>query len=348
MSSNKAVQRYRLLDKCFRDTTREYTSADLLDAVNRGLSELSNPHSIGERQLYADIAYMRSEDGLKAEIDTYRVVRPDENGRNRTFVAYRYHDPKFSIDHMPLTHKQMSYIESAIESFGFISGIPQVAWLQNSVMGVRTKFEINNQPCVRFSGNPFLGGSRANEVYDNFEQLFTAMRNQQSVTVHYCSFEHEPSVFSFHPVYMKQFHEFWYVYGVTTDAPKTIQTLALDRIDRIDPCNDKYIHSDFDPDTYFADIVGVVDTGGEAEDVHVMVYGWAGRYMENCPLHGSQRSKWMEVDGEKVLDVHLHVKINTELISMLMFYGACIKVLSPMSLVEEYRTSLRKAIALNE
>lgn len=347
MPSNKAIRRYRVLNRCLRDVTREYTLLDLLDEVNKDQCELADPHPVSERQLYADIAYMKSVDGLNADIDTFKVVRPDERGHNRSYMAYRYHDPSFSIDNTPLTDKQLSYINSALDSLSLISGIPQVAWLQQSLFGSQQLFEHGRHPFVQFGGNPFYGGTRVDELFKLFEQVFTAVTNKQSIRIGYRCFVKGDCEYNFHPFYFKQYHGFWYVFGVTTEEPDRIQPLAIDRIRSVSPCRDKYVHVDFDPNSYFEDIVGVVDTPEPPVDVHLHIYGWASDYIVNCPLHGSQRSSWIEVDGERVLDVWLKVKLNLELQGDLQYYMDCVKVLEPEKLRVEHTRRIRSAMALN-
>lgn len=347
MSSSKAIQRYRLLDRCFRDTSRDYTLQDLLDEVNRGLSETANPHPVGERQLYTDIAYMRSPDGLDAEIETFKIVRADENGHNRAYTAYRYRDTSFSIDHMPLTTKQVACVKSAIDCLRIVMGMPQLAWIQEAFSGMNQFDSSLFNPCIQLDNNPFLGGTRSFEVYKNFEHIFTAIQNKQVLLVDYCSFQDGPCQYRFHPCYFKQFRGFWYAFGVTTEHPDTITTLAIDRIQSLKSCNDIFIKADFDPHSYFEDFIGVVNVPGTPVDVHLQFSGWAAPYVENCPLHGSQRSKWIEIDGEKVLDVHIFVKINAELEGDLLYYCDCVKVLSPDLLIQRHHDHLRKAISLN-
>lgn len=347
MASNKAVYRYRLLDRCFRDTSRDYTLLDLLDAVNRGLSESSTPHPVGERQLYADIAYMRSPDGLDAEIDTFRVIRQDERGHNRSYIAYRYHDPSFSIDHTPLTTKQMAHIKSAMDSLSIVLGLPQFAWIQESFSILGQEMVPNDKPCIQLEANPYLGGKRSMEVYKIFENIFTAIQDKQALVVNYHCFTTGEHTFRFHPCYFKQFRGFWYAFGVTSDKPKIIKTLALDRIQSVMPCGDPYINVNFDPNAYFEDFIGVVDVPEPPVEVHLQFKGWAAPYVENCPLHGSQRSSWIEIDGERVLDVRLFVKINAELEGCLLYYCDCVKVLSPDNLIERHLDHLRGAVKIS-
>ena len=70
MPINKnAVVRYNTLDKCFRNSGRNYFINDLLDAVNKALFEINpNTNGIQIRQLRSDISFMKSTDGYGAPI----------------------------------------------------------------------------------------------------------------------------------------------------------------------------------------------------------------------------------------------------------------------------------------
>jgi hypothetical protein len=83
MANQKQVQkRHYVIDHCLRDYEHEYTLEDILEIVNTAMRDLGQ-HAICERQLYNDITFFQSEEGYGAEIDTRRVVRLDEKGRNR-------------------------------------------------------------------------------------------------------------------------------------------------------------------------------------------------------------------------------------------------------------------------
>jgi predicted DNA-binding transcriptional regulator YafY len=95
-------------------------------------------------------------------------------------------------------------------------------------------------------------------------------------------------------------------------------------------------------------IIGKIPTLGvtnykdaPVEEVHFVVHGKTAHYLFTKPIHESQVSHWNE-DGS--LDVKLKVKINYELKRLLLSYAADITILSPQSLVEEHKESLRMAL----
>jgi hypothetical protein len=95
MATNKHAQiRYKVLDTCFRNTGRNYTFNDLIEACNDALAEI-DPKSdgISVRTLRTDIAFMESEQGWQADIERFKIG-------NKYF--YRYSDPNFSINNQLL------------------------------------------------------------------------------------------------------------------------------------------------------------------------------------------------------------------------------------------------------
>ena len=67
-------------------------------------------------------------------------------------------------------------------------------------------------------------------------------------------------------------------------------------------------------------------------------------HFPNNPIHSSQRSRWIEKDGQKYLDVHLDLKINLEFMFTLNRFFNKIKVLSPQSLVDDLNSSIHETI----
>jgi len=344
---NKAQLRYRILDKCFRDTNKDYTLNELLQTVNELLKNSEHPHTISERQLYSDIAYMKSDAGFGAEIESYRVGRTDPDGTTRFYAAYRYKDPRYSIERIPLSHQQMRYLQAFISSFD-ASVNPDIApWVKKTIAKVRDWIgNFNTKPIFRYDNREYQGGVRMKEVYDFFRLLLEAIDNHKSVLLYVKSFDEE-QWYRYHPFYLKQFMNRWHVLGVTTDHPDKVEAIPLDKIYSITLSPDEYINYNFDADEYFEDFIGVTDPGGEPADIHFQLFEWGAYYLWNNPIHASQRAKWIEVDGEKVLDVHISVKINSELTFVLAKFAECIKIISPQAVLDDFRHALQKAISRN-
>ena len=290
------------------------------------------------------IQFMESADGWSVDLLKERHLVENADGVNVSLITYRYADPAFSILNSPLSEMEIDYLKSALEALGRFRGLPQLPWIQNALAGIRM-FSLNRQenPCFEFEHNPYLGGGRCADVLDHLARLFDAIQAKAAVVVTYKAFDASERQFRLHPQYLKQDKHRWYVLSVTTERPDSIFTLAVDRILSVESCLDAYIDIHFDSENYFDDIIGITNVTGSIEDVHLHVFGWAAPYIFSGPLHGSQRSRWIEVDGQKVLDVHLSVKINQDLEGVLMSFADCITVISPASLVESHLQRIRDA-----
>lgn len=66
----------------------------------------------------------------------------------------------------------------------------------------------------------------------------------------------------------------------------------------------------------------------EVENVVLHFFGKTGYYIETKPLHGSQKSKWLD---EGLLEVNLKVMLNYELENMMHPFGDSVVVIKPVS-----------------
>tara|TARA_R100000306_G_C4367461_1_gene138344 strand:- start:8 stop:232 length:225 start_codon:yes stop_codon:yes gene_type:complete len=73
MSVNKnALIRYQILDRCFRNPGRMYFWEDLLKECNNALVEFDpNNQGIQRRQLFDDIRFMESDQGVSTNLDHF-------------------------------------------------------------------------------------------------------------------------------------------------------------------------------------------------------------------------------------------------------------------------------------
>lgn len=342
-TQNKAQLRYHILDNCFRDTSAEYTLKELLETVNIRLQKTEHPHKVSERQLYSDIAFMKSPEGYGAEIESYRVVRPDRKGDKRVYSAYRYKDPSYSISKIPLTYNQMRYVQLFLSSFDSTVDPDMTPWIKKTINGMKRWLgNFDAKPAFRSDVHGFQGGVRMRECFEYFRQLLEAIDEKKSMWM-LVRVGQEDVIMNYHPFFLKQFYNRWYVLGVTTENPDKIQPVPLDRIYGLNNGYDPYINYPFNPDEYFDDFVGVFDPGGECCDVHLRIRGWGKMYFSTNPMHASQRSKFITVNGEEVLDVHMVLKINEELKHSLNAIMDCVDVIAPQELVDYQNETVKQA-----
>jgi len=320
MATNKqAIIRYKALDKCFGKTYKVYYLDDLKEVVEQELTDyIGVPTTVSRRQLFDDIKFMKSEGGFQAPIESYR------SGKK---VYYRYNPTSYSIAKQPLNAAELEQVQLTLETLGRVSGMPQFEWI-NSVqtkLSSGLKLDKRTDPVISFEENQFLKG------LEHLEPLYQYIIHKQVLLIHYKGFKQEQQEETvIHPYYLKQYNNRWFLFGWNAKLEK-IQNMALDRIISVEICQQLYREcEDGFFSEYFEDIVGVSNPEHmESTEVQLKFSAYRLPYVISKPIHGSQIVK----DGV----VYLDIKINRELISILLSFGKDLEVLSPASLKEDIR-----------
>lgn len=319
MSTNKhALIRYQALDRCFASRGRRYFMEDLLEAVNEALYEYSGTaEGIKRRQLFEDLKYMESDQGWAIPLE-----RHNEGKR----VWYRYGDPDFSINRRPLNEDEADQLKEALLTLSRFKGMPQFAWVDELVARLESGFGLKQgaERIIEFEENPYLKGS------EHITTLFQAIMGKQVLEVSYQGFKQvKPIVLRFHPYYLKQYNNRWFVFGWDNEGDR-LTNMALDRIHGILPGKGKFrTNKGIDFAEHFEDVVGVTvpDTDAVVVTLRISAQRWP--YLKTKPLHGSQKVVAVDTKGATIT---LNVKLNNELQALLLSYGEDIEVLKPAAL----------------
>lgn len=310
--------RYKVLDLCFRTTYKKYYIEDLVDKCNEALEEMTgNSESVKLRQVREDIAFMRSPEGWNIELQELF------DGKKR---IYRYEDTSFSIMNLPLNAKVMEEFRSSVEVLSQFEGMPQFDWLQESLTKMNMEVNKDATPIISFDTNPFLKG------IVHLSTLYQAIKNKTTLNIRYQDFSApEPYLIILHPYHLKQYNNRWFLFGRNADKAINTWTLAIDRIIEITESTDEFImNTEINWTEYFDDIIGVtIPNDSIPEAIILHFYGKSGKYIENKPIHGSQKSNWLD---DNTLEVRLCLMINYEFESFILSYGESIKVISPLEL----------------
>ena len=333
MATNKnASIRYKILDTCFRNPGRNYFIEDLINACDDVLSEIDpNSKGISRRQIFDDISFMESSEGWSIDLIRTRFIRR---------VSYRYSDLSFSINNMPLNELEINHIRSAMNILSQFEGMPQFEWIHEILPKLKQGIETDkNLPeVISFDSNLYLKG------IEHLGELYNAITYKKILIINYQPFSAEfPSEITIHPYYLKQFNNRWFLFGYNPAYEKSDWNMALDRMISIKEIPGNYqSNNSIDWNEYFEDIIGVTKPNDAlVENIKLHFYGLTGKYIESKPIHGSQRSRWID---ESTLEVDLQLIINQEFERFVLSYGEHIEVIQPLLFRNEIMAFISNAV----
>jgi predicted DNA-binding transcriptional regulator YafY len=324
--------RYKILDKCFRNPYKNYYFETLLQTVNETLYEITgDDEGIKTRQLRDDIAFMRSEEGWSIELDELN------DGKKK---IYRYTDIDFSINNAPLNEVEMGQFQSAIQVLSQFEGMPQFEGIQEIIAKLKTDLKIstNDKPFIGFDSSQDLKG------IEHFSTLYNAVQNKIPLEITYKDFKsEEPYTYIFHPYYLKEYNNRWFLFGLHPESWKSDWNVAIDRIVAVNPKAIPFIENDsIDWQDYFSDMIGVSKSENAALEQIVLHFNQVtGKYMENKSIHETQKHKWI---NENTLELKINVMINYELERLILSYGESVKVIEPEHLMLKIKARLNNAL----
>ena len=329
MPVNKnALIRYKTIDYCLRNPYRRWTVEDLVDACSDALYEFEGiRRGVSLRTVQGDIQIMRSDKlGYNAPIEVY------------DHKYYRYSDRNYSIMNLPLSHNDIETMTEAVnllrqfEDFDHFSEMSDVvSRLQDNLAVAR-----GNKRIVDFERNSNLKGLR------HLNPLYNHIARKETLKIEYQSFSaRRPYAYTVFPHLLKEYRNRWFLF--CTNKKGVLYNFALDRILSIqaEPDIPYQDNPDFNPETYFEDLIGVTKWGNPTE-----ITFWASKeqssYIATKPIHPSQQIISDNTkDGSKVFSVK--VEPNWEFFSLMLGFGPGARILSPDSVVQEMVRKINKA-----
>jgi len=315
MAKNKnAIIRYRVLDRCFGNPGRNYTVSDLVNECNNALQD-DNPSTGGvcRRTIFEDIRFMESAQGWSVPL--LRI----KNGKT---TYYRYSDSNFSISNSPLNETEINQLKEALSVFSRIKGMPQFEWVDVIIARLKQQLSISDglPEVIRFDSNIYLKG------IEYLAELYNAIIYKKVLKMSYQPFdEPEPGNFNFHPYFLNEYNNRWFVFGYG-DKHKRVITLALDRIKCFSEADKKYVEY---TGTFFSemleDIIGVsLPDNVPLQKFKLWFSPQRAPYIITKPLHGSMK---VVSNNETGLIVTIEVIPNKELSSLIYSFGKDVELL---------------------
>jgi len=330
MKHKNAQLRYNVLNKCFRNKTKNFTISRLLEECNKALNEYGYD-GIQKRQLYNDISYMKSDQGWSIDLEEVKI------GRER---VYRYSNTAFSIENASeLNENQKEIVKEAFLSLKTMSGIPQLDHIDIDSVCAQLRIGLEDKENreeiylkdINESDRDFYGGRFQ-------EEIFLHIKNKTSIRVFWKNKKKENKEISLSPYLMKEFNSRWYLLGQSKFPSATI--IPLDQITKIEEDTTPFIKKPRDIKNYFDDVVGVtVPHEKEKEEVVLKVKKEFWPTIESRPIHESRKKPIKE--GDYYIERYSLIP-NQELVNSIFQWGENIIVLKPESLRKEIEEKVKK------
>lgn len=326
--NRNALVRYRTIDKCLQNRRRKWTIEDLIKACSEALYEYEGiEKDVSMRTIRLDLNAMRSDKlGYSAPI-----IVTDKK-------YYSYEDPDYSIANIPLTTQDLGILQEVSHLLRQFKGFSHFHEVSEMVNKLEDKIysEQHQQPSViDFEKNELLTGIEWLDV------LYKAIVSETVVLLTYQSFKaRQANDIIFYPYLLKEYRNRWFILGMKKQG-KEIVTFALDRIRDIALLPDEHFrrHRQFDPQTWFSDIVGVTrNTADTPTCITFLADHYQAPYIKTKPIHPSQRIIEETKEG---VTFTIEVIPNFELERELMGFGEGLKILSPHNLVRTIRRKVR-------
>lgn len=198
-------------------------------------------------------------------------------------------------------------------------------------------------------GNVFIGASHEQSL-KNIELLpifYRHIENKEVTTFQFATFGKQPERIIFHPQYLKEFNDRWFVIGPKQESVHKVDVIPLDRIvGTVDICNEgQYIQAERGfYKKYFGNIVGVTHED-DRHDEHIVIKTRS-RYvhglMKTKPVHTSftEVTPFSSYDDDRYPYglISYDLEPNREFIGRIMTFGPDLEVIEPQNLREELKT----------
>ena len=317
--------RLATIDSCLRNVKFKWNWESLLFQVNCKLEEnWYNP--VTKEQLIEDIEVMMN--------DFHAPITVLKEGRK---IYYEYGDPTFSIHNTPVSPEGLTRIQEASQILKGIRSFNFADDLAFTINRLDNRYKLANSEHTIVHFEEAASGQEA-EYIDSIKEAILAKHVLKIAYRKLGSAQQDQ--FIVHPYFLKEYQGRWYLFGYS-ETSKSPRLYALDRIQGVGPTDNTYTENRFiSSDVYFNQLIGVMVNGSsKPEDIALWISPQAAPLVLSRPIHHSQFRENLDHSG---LFIALHVVVNPELISILLSYGADLKVLYPEHLAEKIKETAWK------
>jgi predicted DNA-binding transcriptional regulator YafY len=324
MPVNKnALLRYRIIDACLTNPMRKYpTMQQIIEKIETQLDD-----SISDSLFSKDIQQMKRIYGAPIKF-------------NRFHNGYCYTEEAFSIKEFPLTHEEVAALDYSTALLHQLKGTRLFEQFENAINKVIEGYRISKilgkteTQIIQVEEPVKTGGSEYLEV------ILKAIVEKDVLEIAYQGYNKEEKLHCVSPYLIKEYRNRWYVVGFS-NRTENVLVFALDRINNLKTCKEKYIPADgFSAEAFFNYSFGITQLHDDKPEKVVLSFtAFQAPYILGQPLHHSQQ---VLKQTDKELEVQLQVYITQELIMTILSYGKEVKVLKPASLQNKIKKMIKE------
>jgi predicted DNA-binding transcriptional regulator YafY len=193
----------------------------------------------------------------------------------------------------------------------------------------------------RLSGKVFFEKRLARGT-ELLKPILDAIEAQESVQIVYEKFWlWETEIRQLRPIALKEYLNRWYM--MAWNEGDELRFYGLDRIKSLEPITGKVsLPPAPDLEARFLETIEIINDPNEPVETVILTFTeFKGRYIQSMPLHTTQQI--LVNDGE-ILKISLRVKINYELISVILSHGDEVRVEHPIRLREIVNVKVKNII----
>ncbi|MCE3296965.1 MAG: putative transcriptional regulator protein [Crocinitomicaceae bacterium] len=323
-----ALIRFRVIDRCIRNTYKPYPSKEeLRKACEEALFGSDDGANICDSTIEKDIFAMRMEHDAPIKY-------------SKRHHGYYYEDPDFTINDIPLTENDLEAIKFAANTLMQFKDVEMFRQFGFAIDKIFDRVNISSDPrekdiahLVQFetatsaNGNeflaPLLDGIRTKKIMQfDYESYQSGKRKPRRVV----------------PLLLKEYRNRWYL--ISYDCIKeSVITYALERMENLEDTSEFFNQRiDFDAQKFFKNAIGITANDSAPEKILFKADNIAAKYIISQPFHQSQQ---VIKEGKNKTTFSIEVIVSEELIRSFLSFGGEIEIVEPESL----RSTMIKRIA---
>lgn len=332
-------------EKCNVDEYRGYWTKEELAIKISEIFELTR--TLSEKTIENDLKKMDID--YNAPIDKKIISLPsfknNNQGKHVNKIAYFYFDDGKSIfDNNNLSKEDLKSLRTVVGMLKQFKGFKYFEDIDLLIGKLETKVTKSTFDQIIFDTLDEYSGS------EHIDIVATAVKEKKALIINYKPFsESVEKTYTIHPYQLREYNNRWFVLAHTEEfSERKVGVYGLGRITKEPEFSNspKGFNNEFAEQTatYFNDIIGVTNfLDKNVERIVFEVYGLRANYIVTKPWHQSQ--KLIEDTPDKKT-FSINVKINPELIALILQFGKDLKILQPEELKITIANEFENAVQL--